>query len=44
MRQPSNRIAQILGSMSDAELMHRDNMVFVRTQEPADSHAISAPQ
>jgi glutamate 5-kinase len=44
MRQPSNRIAQILGSMSDAELMHRDNMVFVQTQEPADSHAISAPQ
>src|SRR5690606_6131385 len=26
MRQPSHRIADILGSMSDAELMHRDNM------------------
>lgn len=31
MRQPSNRIADILGSMSDAELMHRDNMVFIRS-------------
>lgn len=31
MRQPSNRIAEILGSMSDAELMHRDNMVFIRS-------------
>ena len=30
MRQPSNRIAEILGSMSDPELMHRDNMVFIR--------------
>ncbi|HUG58239.1 MAG TPA: glutamate 5-kinase [Candidimonas sp.] len=30
MRQPSARIADILGSMSDAELMHRDNMVFIR--------------
>ncbi|NYT58125.1 glutamate 5-kinase [Alcaligenaceae bacterium] len=30
MRQPSNRIAEILGSMSDPELMHRDNMVFAR--------------
>ncbi|MFA5490823.1 MAG: glutamate 5-kinase [Candidimonas sp.] len=28
MRQPSHRIASILGSMSDTELMHRDNMVF----------------
>lgn len=28
MRQPSSRIADILGSMSDPELMHRDNMVF----------------
>lgn len=28
MRQPTHRIAEILGSMSDAELMHRDNMVF----------------
>ena len=31
MGEPSNRIAHILGSMSDAELMHRDNMVFVRS-------------
>lgn len=31
LRQPSRRIADILGSMSDPELMHRDNMVFVRT-------------
>ncbi|RTZ45799.1 glutamate 5-kinase [Candidimonas sp. SYP-B2681] len=31
MGEPSNRIGHILGSMSDAELMHRDNMVFVRS-------------
>lgn len=31
LRQPSRRIADILGSMSDPELMHRDNMVFIRT-------------
>ena len=31
MRQPTARIAEILGSMSDAELMHRDNMVFLRS-------------
>jgi glutamate 5-kinase len=30
MRQPSNRIAEVLGSMSDSELIHRDNMVFSR--------------
>jgi glutamate 5-kinase len=30
MRQPSNKITEILGSMSDEELMHRDNMVFLR--------------
>jgi glutamate 5-kinase len=30
MRQPSSRIVEILGSMSDPELMHRDNMVFIR--------------
>nr|MBF6615913.1 glutamate 5-kinase [Candidimonas sp.] len=35
MRQPSQRIADILGSMSDPELMHRDNMVFLRTQPSA---------
>ncbi|NYT22051.1 glutamate 5-kinase [Alcaligenaceae bacterium] len=27
LRQPSHRIAEILGHMTDAELMHRDNMV-----------------
>ncbi|MCC2597076.1 glutamate 5-kinase [Pusillimonas sp. MFBS29] len=37
MRQPSNRIAEILGSMSDAELMHRDNMVFVRKTGTPDA-------
>ena len=31
MRQPSSRIAEVLGSMSDSELIHRDNMVFFRT-------------
>lgn len=30
MKQPSNRISGILGSMSDSELMHRDNMIIVR--------------
>ena len=35
MRQPTAKIAEILGSMSDAELMHRDNMVFLRTVQPA---------
>lgn len=30
MRQPSSKIAEILGSMSDTELIHRDNMVFNR--------------
>lgn len=30
MRQPSSRIAEILGMMSDQELMHRDNMVFLK--------------
>ncbi|MBV6305337.1 glutamate 5-kinase [Candidimonas humi] len=30
LRQPSSHITEILGSMSDEELMHRDNMVFVR--------------
>ncbi len=28
MRQPSSRIPEILGMMTDPELMHRDNMVF----------------
>jgi glutamate 5-kinase len=30
LRQPSSHITEILGSMSDEELMHRDNMVFAR--------------
>ena len=34
MRQPSHRIEEILGSMSDAELMHRDNMVFTAVARP----------
>uniref|UniRef100_UPI00334021E5 glutamate 5-kinase n=1 Tax=Castellaniella defragrans TaxID=75697 RepID=UPI00334021E5 len=38
MRQPSSRIPDILGHVSDPELMHRDNMVFARRQ------AISAPE
>lgn len=32
MGQPSSQIAAILGSMSDQELMHRDNMVFTTHQ------------
>lgn len=31
MGQASTHIARILGSMSDAELMHRDNMVFAQS-------------
>lgn len=30
LRQPSHRIAEILGHMTDAELIHRDNMIVVR--------------
>jgi len=30
LRQPSHRIAEILGHMTDAELIHRDNMVVAR--------------
>src|SRR5690606_682375 len=30
MRQPSSRIPEILGVLSDPELMHRDNMVIKR--------------
>lgn len=33
MRQPSSHIIDILGSMSDPELMHRDNMVFARSRD-----------
>ena len=39
MRQPSSRIADILGSMSDQELMHRDNMVFIRPSHKAKQTA-----
>lgn len=37
MGQPSNRIADILGSMSDQELMHRDNLMVTlpASQPPA---------
>ncbi len=31
LRQPSHRIAEILGHITDPELMHRDNMVVTRT-------------
>jgi len=31
LRQPSGRIAQILGSMTEPELMHRDNLVVLQT-------------
>ena len=33
--QPSHRIAEILGHMTDAELMHRDNMVVSQTAASA---------
>lgn len=32
LRQPSHRIADILGHMTDPELMHRDNMVVLRPE------------
>lgn len=38
LRQPSHRIAEILGHMTDSELMHRDNMVVA--QPPA---ALASP-
>ncbi|MFA7670164.1 MAG: glutamate 5-kinase [Burkholderiaceae bacterium] len=34
LRQPSHRIAEILGHMTDPELMHRDNMVLVHPAGP----------
>src|SRR5690554_3384456 len=37
MRQPSSKIAEILGSMSDTELIHRDNMVFNRRPSKRES-------
>lgn len=37
MRQPSSKIAEILGSMSDTELIHRDNMVFNRRPSKCES-------
>lgn len=42
MRQPSSRIAEILGSMSDQELIHRDNMVFTRRAATAGATATDA--
>ncbi|MFC3337682.1 glutamate 5-kinase [Paracandidimonas soli] len=33
LRQPSHKIAEILGSMSDQELMHRDNMIVTPRPE-----------
>lgn len=39
LRQPSARIADILGHLSDQELMHRDNMVVIRPRG-----ATSSPQ
>ncbi len=41
MRQPSTRIATILGSMSAAELMHRDNMVVQAPSYASDRAATS---
>ena len=35
LRQPSARIADILGHLSDPELIHRDNMVVVRPRTSA---------
>ncbi|MDN5842364.1 MAG: glutamate 5-kinase [Alcaligenaceae bacterium] len=35
LRRPSSQIADILGHMSDQELMHRDNMVFARRRPTA---------
>lgn len=37
MRHPSSQIVDILGTMSDPELMHRDNMVFVRAAAPGNA-------
>lgn len=34
MRQPSARIAEILGSMNEPELMHRDNLVVLHARDP----------
>lgn len=34
LRQPSHRIAEILGHMTDPELMHRDNMVVAQATRP----------
>ncbi|GAB2889921.1 glutamate 5-kinase [Paralcaligenes sp. KSB-10] len=43
MRQPSSRIPDILGSMSDQELMHRDNMVFARPALRAGANQAAQP-
>ena len=32
MRQPSGRIAEILGTMNEPELMHRDNLVVLHAR------------
>src|SRR5690606_1264760 len=43
LRQPSHRIAEILGHMTDPELMHRDNMIVlqpaskIRPAQPSNS-------
>jgi len=42
MRHPSSEIAGILGSMSDPELMHRDNMVFLRISPGRKASAAEA--
>ena len=39
MRQPSHKISDILGHMSDPELMHRDNMIVQRNYKPAPNAA-----
>lgn len=45
LRQPSHRIAEILGHMTDPELMHRDNMVVARgnTDKPVAKKALARP-
>ena len=40
LRQPSHLIADILGSMSDSELIHRDNMVLARAPEALKQHTL----
>lgn len=40
LRQPSHRIAEILGHMTDPELMHRDNMIVL---QPASKNLTAQP-